>query len=530
MVPVVLITGPGKASAAVSTTVASATINVGGSIGNQFAGADCNATGYWLQEGGNQVRVNLNCSTGWNARDPKLAVEPSGTGCSVPTGQAFVTPDGEYSQTFVVNGSSCTVEQLCWEYFTSYDTNPFTVDDTSGCVAFPLGSSAETPTACDAGSVARPSLDDAPVGANGRLYKKLNIQINPSDSESPGSWYYYTVHSATLGQGGSTSAGTDGFSDMGTSALRLFPAGAYPPGAFVARYHTAYPVSSYGFSRDVQVASRTDRTYVWQFPVIGVGVVYQPRVTQETGYSTGSVSLGLGYLPQEQTVGFPLLAGTTNPALCTFYWGQKIADVSNVDWDDPISGLGSPANPDGTVPPPPAAAGCDFSFSDPSTWAGGGICALVALMAQVLDALSWLSFLGDILGVLGDVLSALIGLVADLAEAIGDLLRTLFIPSPDSWNLDGLVNQWENRGPGQLAGEVGEGVGGVADGFSGGGGCGSLADFSNDDISANVTCSQVRDSPGMAGLYLLVQAGLIALTCWGIWHMVVGSIKNAGAS
>lgn len=127
---------------------------------------------------------------------------------------------------------------------------------------------------------------------------------------------------------------------------------------------------------------------------------------------------------------------TNDPKTCRFYFGDKIQpDDPNSTIDDPAA----PLSPYGTTASPPAGGdndpdpaptnvappqdSCTFKWSDPSTWASGGMCAAVAFLSAIWDTL-------------GKLLTAVGGLAADIAAAImqglSDAMAALFVPSHDS--------------------------------------------------------------------------------------------------
>lgn len=525
MVPVMLVTLPGAAEAApVFGNPASASWNTDEAPGSSTkggGGARCNVTAVWIVDAlqgpgasgnGYQVSFEFSCSTGWNVSDSYLGMYPEGDGCDVAAPADRMQFDGGSMSGTVVVGmaSSCQVTEVCYEFGASTFSNPWSVGTAADCVTLDLGQppTADFPQSCQAGTVNKPGVGPQKAHPTDTRFQKVrDIVTNVSGAANPGDWRTYVILQAPT---------LNGYTSF-TNSTRTFPAGVSQTANTHSVMFAPYAGGAFPQTRLAYEQSRVDRPDVWNYSVVGVGVIHIPTYVTATGAGSTASAGGHLYLPQEAVPPYIGYAGLSKPGLCAFYWGTKIASTSADDFDEPLGDLnpasGTTEPPDTTpAPPPPAEAGCTFEFSDPTTWLEGGICAVVGLLAAIFD-------------LLGNILGAIVGLVADLASALGDLLRTLFIPSPDAWGLDGLRNQWDNRGPGQVAGEISAGVGGVADGYSGGGGCGSLADFSNDDISANVTCTQVKDSAGMAALYGLVQAGLIALTCWGIWHIVVGSIK-----
>lgn len=152
-------------------------------------------------------------------------------------------------------------------------------------------------------------------------------------------------------------------------------------------------------------------------------------------------------LPQDNpTQGF---LGVTDPSVCSFYFGEDIADgvpstAGPAASDDPAGdvGIGEPAaggeDPPNTTEPDddstvPTGGGCNFSLGDPDSWLSGGMCAVVGLLGQALK-------------LLGKVVDGVLG----IASAILDGLADLFVPS-DGY-LDGkvsaLTGDWQDTKPG----------------------------------------------------------------------------------
>ena len=161
--------------------------------------------------------------------------------------------------------------------------------------------------------------------------------------------------------------------------------------------------------------------------VIGVGWYYSEGGRQDWAAYPG-------------TAGQPYL-GLTDPGNCKFYWGTKIAYTPSDDTDEPLgavptSGGGDDTPPDLDDPGDPGDDGgtdCGFSFTDPSSWAGAGICQLVKAIASVVDWLGKIfGVLGSILGVLGDLAGTIADAIADAIAAafgtLGDVLTALFVP------------------------------------------------------------------------------------------------------
>lgn len=163
-------------------------------------------------------------------------------------------------------------------------------------------------------------------------------------------------------------------------------------------------------------------------------------------------------------------------------------------------------DPDEVAPPSvpdPDDASCNFSISDPSTWGGQLICALVSVAKSII-------------GAIGDLLNFLVGLVGQL----GDLLRTLFIPDPSSWGLEGLTAQVNARAPFSIFSGLGGSLGDIGDGYAGATTCtGTIVDV--DGIT--VGCGD--PIPGVPQMKAVMGAALVALTAWYLFTLASSLVE-----
>lgn len=151
----------------------------------------------------------------------------------------------------------------------------------------------------------------------------------------------------------------------------------------------------------------------------------------------------------------PQLMGVTNPGLCAWYFGEKVFDNGSAanTIDEPAGNYGTSDGPS-TIPggdppvnnPAPAPSGEDsqcsgFSFTDPSSWAGAGICVLVKAINAVI-------------GVLRAILNAFKGLATAIADAITGALRGLFVPRAGFFEgqVDDVKDAWADTPPGEVVG------------------------------------------------------------------------------
>lgn len=115
---------------------------------------------------------------------------------------------------------------------------------------------------------------------------------------------------------------------------------------------------------------------------------------------------------------------------CAMYWGERIsfADMSSLGAttvplgpakvsDGPPQSVEEPETLPVEDPGPADEPGCDgFSFTDPSSWAGAGICVMVKALRAIFYVLS-------------DLLAAIGGIVGGLLDGIA----ALFMPDPQSF-------------------------------------------------------------------------------------------------
>lgn len=256
---------------------------------------------------------------------------------------------------------------------------------------------------------------------------------------------------------------------------------------------------------------------------------YELAVVDSTGLpATAPDGNGIYTIPSTYSSGSDVgqgFNGITDVARCRFFVGDAIADPALVgaEFAKPYGSVGGGVPSGEPSAPPPIAdpgqqsGGCTFSFGDPSTWASAGICALVSLISKVVDVL------GSVLGVLGNILGSIAGLVVSLVTQLGQLLKTLFVPHPDSYDWQGFVTQVKDRPPGSVVIGLGASVTGFVGAFSSAGDCGTLADFSNDQVHAPITCSAIRSLPGFAGAYAIMTACLVLTTAFGCFKLVAAS-------
>jgi hypothetical protein len=226
------------------------------------------------------------------------------------------------------------------------------------------------------------------------------------------------------------------------------------------------------------------------------------------------------------------LYGVSDPSRCSFYWGAKVVDIPGTTTDEPLGDLSSPDasdQPPVATPPPTDQGGCDgFSFTDPTSWVGSAMCAVVAVLEGI-----WGTIQG-VLGVLQSVLSAIATLASSILGGLSGLLGGLFIPSVGNWPVHDLLDSWNSRPPGSLIDSMVGAVGGLVSGLQSGGGC-SLDNWvvrahkvgTNYSASTPMDCPKSSSSAYLA-VYDLVKAGLLALTGLYVFHIARSAVGNGG--
>ena len=219
------------------------------------------------------------------------------------------------------------------------------------------------------------------------------------------------------------------------------------------------------------------------------------------------------------------MIGVTDPGNCEFYWGAQVA-VTGDGRDQPIQNI-STTPPDPTPPDPVSDSSCGFSITDPSTWAGAGICELVKAIRGLVDIMQ------TMLGVLQELASAIAGpivnAISGLITSLANLLQAMLIPDPSSWDIASVKDQWDSRPPGSLVDGMYASVTGVATAMSAGGSSCDLGSWTIEGHGVPLTCPK-SSVPGYSALYALVSAALFGFTGLGLWHLFRGAVGNGGGS
>lgn len=103
-----------------------------------------------------------------------------------------------------------------------------------------------------------------------------------------------------------------------------------------------------------------------------------------------------------------------------------------------------------------------------------------------------------------------------------------FKPDPSAYDWQGFVDQVKARPPTSIVFGLGDLVQGIADGFSGAGDCGIIADFTTPSDATQqklqVTCAEVEAVPGFGVLYALVSTGIVGVTVFGMFKLIQRSL------
>jgi hypothetical protein len=387
---------------------------------------DCD-TGPGLNVGGGTITYTAKGGRGNGATCSATATGTIGDGGNENTPRLELG----YGFTPVSADNLCTVSEFCWSvHRTAW--GPYRDVDASGCKAVAMGNPS-LPGAGPSCAVGHPkwtqywySQESAADGLKWRY--NFRLAFSSASTQSSRTWFFQPFY----GTPSSNSAEVGPY--ISTTSWNL-------------RSSTMWDRSQWGQGAQGRYANN-------QTGAAPVGVQV---FTSEAGYTKG----------------------LTQPGRCSFWFGAKVAtDDPNSVEDEPYAALsanGATSIPDDTVDPgsevepvepgapaPPAAedTGCSgFSFTDPSTWAGAGICVLVKALQAIWDVLS------GIAGVLASLAAAIFGPIVDalsaLAGAIVDGISALFVPA--SGYLDGKVGEVQDAWSDSPFGTLGQGFGDVGD-------------------------------------------------------------------
>lgn len=510
----------------------------------KVTGWECDVTGTWstAENGYNFLQGSYSCQTGHAQGDTYVGmrVDPAQLTGSVDCGSTVIRSEvnideageraGTYGPTYV--GENCgSLTQLCFTQGTGDER----------CVAFTVGAPPplpETPapigTGCDRGNVTAielgPAVTEPYPGSTWQNRARRTLKVTWSPGTLSGTIRPYLILSRPYPSGfvGMTGSYPSQWFATATSTVTGNVVEAVSQEYFASTGSTG--VLSFEFSSNGTGGSGSPGT----FPtVLGVGVTYGVQSGSRAGFIADNAPPTTPVPYDGATYGH---YGYTNGAACNWYWGAKIVETAGDSYDEPVQGtipepeseplpppsvyIGPSADcPEGTTlcveqnpvdPPPnsvpdPESESCDFSITDPATWGGQVICALV-----------WAA--KAIMGLIGDVLDFLEGLLG----AVGNLLKALFIPDPTSWGIDGLMDQVNGRAPFSLFAAIGAAMGDLGTAYGGAGSCGSFGQFEGAEVSA----CDASAVPGFSALRLLVGGGLVAMTGWYIFGILASLVRQ----
>jgi len=421
---------------------AAASFKAGTGAGGGIYQTSCNVGGQYVSDsdGPATIKGTLSCSMGFmiGSADVTLSAEDAG-GCHVgdpvtlhvddsgngPTAVAFTIEPGG------AEAANCPVAALCYDVDGDERGPDSSVSDGQGCVPWGIGSPPSKPVAggqCTIG------------GSLVTVNAPIVSFVKKEDTSKPFGPYYYWTAEVQYSFGSSGTAGPVEIYVLGGGSPEA-PVGQTPT---VATAQVQVPSSG-----TIYVGNWSNGSWRYTEPERPKPYLYGVGVSTQT-YSTGTVYYVPGQYPRS---GQNYYLGLTDPGnMCQNYWGQKVADVANSDVDVPIGPVATaptdPGPPAEDVPAPdnPQGSGCDgFSLTDPSTWAGAGICQLVKIFGQVVK------------------------LIADLPKAVAEAIGNLFIPSDgalrdafddvrDAWG-DSAVGQWGSAVSGLAPSDASQHVG-----------------------------------------------------------------------
>ena len=432
----------------------------------------CNTVAYYAADSQYSVSVKYKsgCNYSWEFHNEgdaqwtyafKGTTQTSSTQCSYNGSGSGKNPSGTTVPWVSTAGDGCAATQMCWALHVS-DLGPDL--DRSGCVPIALGAppGAQTSTGgvCSDATVQKPVPYLAPGGWDGgnegntyvkgstshdvRRYAQWHVSVS-NTGEASQEWAAYVIVDPTGGNGTSAQdPGTvhDG-DDFNHSRQTVFWSGDY---------QNVDPGQSITLSAEAAISDHwDDYNYGYppaQYAVVGVGIIRLNQiatvVSQEDYRGSSPYGTDAGQV------------GVT--ANCSNYWGAKI--VTDAETGTPAGSIppidstgdgsggdsgggttGSPTEPTGN-PTTPTGSGCNFSVTDPTSWAAGGMCAAVGLLGRIWQAIQ-------------DVVTAIATLadniVNGLLGGLSGTLNALFVPSASSTqdDINSLNSAWSNTSIGK---------------------------------------------------------------------------------
>lgn len=435
------------------------------------------------------VIAKVHCDTGWNVSSVQLGISVEGSGCYLAGHLGEMDGTGTKTATLgATSAGNCTgpvspaptITQWCGLATIDFHAaggleNEVTLDT---CGGLPMGNPPIPPTntSCIFGTPATPDpgsgLLHGPDGNNkyAEIVDGTFAMAAGSQVDDVGTWYAYFVTDNTPGGGGASGSNTSNR----TVANIVSATG----GGTANMYSTANPVlyslakrASWNITNDPAdlgtpfnrtrfvvtthagtVSERAANPYPPN-QVLGMGMYRINTATSNTGTGTTSTTnhqnAGSDY-PTSLTAG---LVGKSAPSACAFYWGAKLYEAAGTTTDDPLGPLDPvpetpPDLPDPEVPPGDPRD-CSFSWTDPTTWATGGICEIVRQLIKIAAAIT---------GLAAAIAAAIVGAFAGVVDAILDGLEALFIPDQAKLreDLQRVKTAWEDSPPMVLIGSVGD--------------------------------------------------------------------------
>lgn len=583
LVPVVLVAGLARPAAAISYgPIAPWSASWGAAL---VSGVSCNFNAQWTLDGptngilGQGVRTSATCKFGaWTTGldsnyDVQLdyhgtSVEDPSKPCGMSTGfRDEMNIKGSWylnatQGTHYADGTTdpptvrCKVDQVCYKFvrdarFTSDDGKTACTTagpgGAGGIVGAPPADGPPPSPTCQYGTVSKPTTIGQPQWTKISTTSgwRWNLPYTSTVSTPSGGpltrWLSYVVVKMPSGRTAAFYGGASNPPILDPTKSTVVPVvtNVFPTSTRTdVNAGTTANLTTTAFLSD---EGNSGGTNPGQVPidgaVIGAGVVGWPWLSStNTGWSSRTTGTGSRALPTPGTIQMdPAFGavGVNEPSRCHFYWGARISDDGNsvTIFDNPAGDLGE-TPPPGTADPSPdpeAPTGgdddeCGFSVTDPSTWAGGGICALVGLIGGLIDvAKDIVGGLVDLFGVAGQILAKIGGLVGDLVRQLTDLFVLLFVPNPSSWDLGSMIDDLKVRPPFSLMTDLLDVAGTFTGSFSSAGGCTNLINFGD---GMNVSCASVKNTPGFALGYGLLSVAMWACTGIACFRMFTSNFGD----
>lgn len=523
----------------------------------------CTVTGYWETDivvGGlfpstSQIKIRGTCNTGWNVASADLTLTSQGCGASLHVGDV----DGGGSFGGSMTGGTCafdptagTVTTLCGTATSSSHSDlgiSHTTD--SDCEPWALGAPPTAPAntggSCPYATVTRPSWtvinNETTADGDHVAYAHLSSPgITPVQADGAGWATYAIVGPASAmdvgAKDGNNALVTWGWQNLVYTIVGTLGSGHWG-GVTGLVMGTTTPLTGKIRVSSSHWGGASDPPALQHADVIGIGIYRIPPGAQGAFRVPLDVPDHLGDNTTHSGSGNVQAFGMTDPAACQFYWGVKLVDFAGTTIDDPISDAGppgeSPTEPDPPVVTDPVTPTTDstcqtFSLTDPTTWAGAGICILVKLVGALIALTR--SILGVLQGLATTIASAIADALAGIMDLLGPILLGLAIPSPGAWPVGDVVDQWNSRPPGSLIDGLGGAIGGVVSGLQAGGGCGAggfgnwVVRTSHGNANSSIGCP--KESSAYLVVYDLVKAGLLVMTGIYVFHIMRSAVGNGG--